>query len=321
MTKHPDLGDGGDRHEDLPRRGFLKCMAWAGAGVVWTVGGGVASSALLAPAGAMAKGAGALSFVQISDSHIGFRKPANPDPLGTLKETIARIRALPVRPRFVLHTGDITHLATPEQFDIAKAVFSEIGVPIHFVPGEHDIDGGTDPRPYLDRHGVGTKGDGWYSFDAGGVHFIALVNVVRLNDKGLGSLGEDQIAWLKDDVARLSSSTPVVVFAHFPLWSLYPAWGWGTADADAAFAHLARFGSVTVLNGHVHQVQQTIEGRTTFHTARSTAYPQPAPGEGPGPGPLVVPPEQLHAHIGLARISAVHGRGALAIVDTTLETA
>jgi len=304
--------------DPIDRRGMLECMAWAGAGVVWTLAGGVASSALVTGADAKAATAAGLTFVQISDSHIGFKKPANPDPLGTLQETIAHIRALTVTPDFVLHTGDITHLASPEQFDTARSALAEIGVPIHFVPGEHDILNGTDPRPYLDRFGQGAKGDGWYSFDIAGVHFIGLVNVVHLGDHGQGTLGDDQIAWLKDDVAALSTSTPIVVFSHFPLWSLYPDWGWGTADALAALAALKRFGSVTVLNGHIHQVQQTVEGHMSFHTARSTAYPQPAPGVGPGPGPLALPPEKLRTAIGLRSVTRRPGRGSLAIVDAVL---
>jgi len=302
--------------EGLARRGLLKCMAWAGTGVVWTLSGGVAASGLLG--GAQAAEAGGLNFVQISDSHIGFKKAANPDPVATLRETVAKIRALPIQPAFVLHTGDITHLAAADQFDTAQAVLSEIGLPIHFTPGEHDILGGTDPRPYLARFGQGTGGDGWYSFDAGGAHFIALVNVVRLGDRGMGTLGAAQLAWLKDDLAHLGASTPIVVFSHFPLWSLYPDWGWGTADGPQALELLSRFGSVTVLNGHIHQVQQKIEGAVRFHTARSTAYPQPAPGEGPGPGPLVVPPEQLHGFIGLAEVSVRQGPGPLVIVDRSL---
>ena len=310
-------GEAGLAPSGHDRRGLLKCMAWAGTGVVWTLGGGVAASALITDAVAKPAKAG-LSFVQISDSHIGFKKPANPDPLSTLRETIARIRALPVQPSFVLHTGDITHLATPEQFDTAQSALSELGVPVHFVPGEHDIVDGSNPKPYLDGFGAGTKGDGWYSFDAGGVHFIGLVNVVHLGDRGMGSLGADQIAWLRDDVAHLSSSTPIVVFAHFPLWALFPDWGWGTEDSAAALSSLNRFGSVSVLNGHIHQVQQKVEGHMTFHTARSTAYPQPAPGEGAGPGPLVVPAEQLRSAIGLTSVKRQVGAGSLAIVDQAL---
>lgn len=300
------------------RRGLLKCMAWAGTGLVWTLGGGLASSALITGAQAKPAKTSGLSFVQISDSHIGFKKPANPDPLSTLRETIAKIRTLPVQPSFVLHTGDITHLATAEQFDTAQSALSELGVPVHFVPGEHDIEGGTNPQPYLDRFGAGTKGEGWYSFDAGGAHFVGLVNVVHLADRGMGRLGEAQIAWLKDDLSALPASTPIILFAHFPLWALYPDWGWGTADSEAALTLLRRFGSVTVLNGHIHQIQQTIEGHMSFHTARSTAYPQPAPGVGAGPGPLQVPAEQLRSAIGLTSVNWVRGRSDLALIDQTL---
>ena len=304
--------------EGLARRGLLKCMAWAGSGVLWTLSGGVAASSLIGAGPALAGEAKGFSFVQISDSHIGFKKAANPDPAATLSETIARIRALPVRPDFVLHTGDITHLATPDQFDLAQSLFAEIGLPMHFVPGEHDIVGGTDPGPYRQRFAPNSKGDGWYSFDAGGAHFIALVNVVQLGDRGMGTLGPAQLAWLKDDLSGQSASTPIVVFSHFPMWALYPDWGWGTADAAEALGLLSRFGSVAVLNGHIHQVQQKIEGSVTFHTARSTAYPQPAPGEGAGPGPLVVPPERLRGFVGLTEVKVRQGTGALALVDQAL---
>jgi 3',5'-cyclic-AMP phosphodiesterase len=310
---------GGDR---IDRRGFLECMGWAGTGTLFTFAAGTASSisldaALAAPAPRRAA-VKPFTFVQISDTHVGFSKAANPDTLATLKETIAKIKALPVRPDFVLHTGDITHLATPEQFDLAQSVLSELGAPVHFVPGEHDIVEGTDPRPYLDRFGKGTKGDGWYSFDAKGVHFVALVNVVKLGDRGQGTLGARQIAWLRDDLAHLSSSTPIVVLSHFPLWPLFPDWGWGTVDSTPAMTLLRRFGSVTVLNGHIHQVQQHVEGHIVFHTARSTAYPQSPPGEGAGPGPLVVAPERLRDAIGLRSIEVRQSRGPLATIDTAL---
>ena len=309
---------GGDR---VNRRGFLECMGWAGTGAIYTLSGGIAASislesALAAPV--KATRVKPFSFVQISDTHIGFKKPANPDPLGTLRETIAKIKALPVQPDFVLHTGDITHLATPEQFDTAQAALAEIRVPIHFIPGEHDILDGTNPKPYLDRFGKGTKGEGWYSFDTNGVHFIGLINVVHLGDKGQGTLGADQIKWLRDDVAHLSTSTPIVVMSHFPLWSLFPDWGWGTVDGAVAMAVLKRFGSVTALNGHIHQVQQKVDGHVTFHSARSTAYPQPAPGVGIGPGPLLVPPEQLRSMIGLRSVQVKQTTGPLALIDATL---
>ncbi|GAO39199.1 putative hydrolase [Sphingomonas changbaiensis NBRC 104936] len=299
------------------RRGMLRCMGWAGTGALFTLGGGIPGSITLdAALGATPKPG--FSFLQISDTHLGFNKPANPDPLGTLKEVIAKAKALPVRPDFIIHTGDVTHLATPEQFDLAQQMLGEFGVPIHVVPGEHDIVDGNDPRPFLDRFGRAARGEGWYSFDAGGAHFVALVNSIHLGDRGMGTLGEAQLAWLGQDLAGRSASTPIIVFAHFPLWDLYSDWGWGTADGAQALSLLKRFGSVTVLNGHIHQVQQKIEGDLTFHTARSTAYPQPAPGEGAGPGPLVLPSVQLRSAIGLRSVTLRQGAGPIAITDTPL---
>lgn len=310
-TDHPE-------QHALTRRSMLKCMAWAGTGIVWTLPGGIASSLLADDALAADRTSGELTFVQISDSHIGFSKPANPDPLATLNETITRIRALPTRPDFIIHTGDVTHLATPEQFDTAQQAYGQIGIPVHFVPGEHDIVDGNNPRPFAERFSPGALGDGWYSFDANGAHFVALVNVVRLGNKGMGTLGDDQLAWLKKDLQGRSASTPIVVYSHFPLWAIYEDWGWGTQDAMAAMKLLRRFGSVTALNGHIHQIQQKIEGHVTFHSARSTAYPQPAPGQGQGPGPLLVPAEQLRANIGLSSIRLRRGQGLLALTDNTL---
>jgi len=302
----------------IGRRGMLKCMAWAGTGVLWTVSGGVASSVLASEASAAATAA--FSFVQISDTHVGFNKAANPDPIATLHEAIAQVKALPQQPAFVLHTGDISHLSKPEQFDTADQILKDLGVPVFHVPGEHDTLDEGNGKVYLDRYGAMTKakGTGWYSFDHGGVHFIALVNVVGLKGGGSGSLGPEQVQWLADDVANLRSSTPIVVFAHMPLWDVYTPWGWGTSDAPAAFEHLKRFGSVTVLNGHIHQVTQKVEGNVAFHTGRSTAYPQPAPGAAASPGPLTVPAGELHSVLGVRDIRVVRGQHDLAITDQTL---
>ena len=315
---------GDEVFDRVDRRGFLECLGWAGTGALFVIAGGTARSMSLDAALAATPRPSPVkpfSFVQISDTHIGFKKAANPDTLGTLRETIAKIRKLSFQPDFIVHTGDISHLATPEQFDLAQSALAELNLPVHFIPGEHDIADGTDPRPYLDRFGKGTKGEGWYSFDAKGVHFVGLVSVVHLGDRGQGTLGPDQIAWLRDDLAHLSPSTPIVVMSHFPLWALMPDWGWGTADAAAAMALLARFGSVTVLNGHIHQVQQHVEGRIAFHTARSTAYPQAAPGEGAGPGPLVVPAERLRAVIGMRSVEVRASTGPLAVIDSSLADA
>ena len=276
----------GDDANGLDRRHALECMIWAGTGVLWTVAGGVPKSiGLLGSAEAAEAAKTGFSFVQISDSHIGFDKPANPHAIDTLKEAMARVTALPNKPAFMLHTGDITHLSKPAEFDNASQLIDGAGIKVHYVPGEHDIvDEGTG-KAYLERYGKNSKGSGWYSFDQAGVHFVGLVNVANLKAGGLGFLGPEQLAWLADDLQALTDSTPVVVFAHIPLWSVYPAWGWGTDDSAQALGLLKRFGSVTVLNGHIHQLMQKIEGNVTFHTARSTAFPQPEPGKAASPGP------------------------------------
>src|SRR5581483_2218726 len=175
---------------------------------------------------------------------------------------------------------------------------------LHTVPGEHDV---TDPTvsEYFNRFRKASERRGYYSFDHAGVHFIALINVLQFKPGGLGTLGDEQLAWLAEDLRGRSASTPIVVFAHMPLWTIYQPWGWGTADAEQLLSQLRRFGSVTVLNGHIHQIVQKVEGNVTFHTARSTAYPQPTAGDGPGPGPLVVPAAQLPAMLGVTSVSVV----------------
>ena len=306
-----------DEPSGLSRRGALTCMVWAGTGVLWTLSGGVPKSLGLLGDALAAVPAG-FSFLQISDSHIGFNKPANPDALGTLREAIGKVQAVKSRPAFMIHTGDITHLSKPDEFDNADQIISEAKLDVHYVPGEHDfIDEGLG-KAYLDRYGKGTKGQGWYSFDDHGVHFIGLVNVVDLKAGGLGRLGADQLAWLADDLKDKSDSTPIVVFAHIPLWTVYAEWGWGTDDGLQALNLLKRFGSVTVLNGHIHQIVQKVEGNMTFHTARSTCFPQPAPGTAPSPGPMTVPQEQLRSMLGITSVDVRTGDKPLAITDTTL---
>jgi len=306
-----------DEPSGLSRRGALTCMVWAGTGVLWTLSGGVPKSLGLLGDALAAVPAG-FSFLQISDSHIGFNKPANPDALGTLREAIGKVKAVKSRPAFIIHTGDITHLSKPDEFDNADQIISEAKLDVHYVPGEHDfIDEGLG-KAYLDRYGKGTKGQGWYSFDDHGVHFIGLVNVIDLKAGGLGRLGADQLAWLADDLKDKSDSTPIVVFAHIPLWTVYAEWGWGTDDGLQALNLLKRFGSVTVLNGHIHQIVQKVEGNMTFHTARSTCFPQPAPGTAPSPGPMTVPAEQLRSMLGITSVDVLTGDKPLAVTDTTL---
>jgi hypothetical protein len=300
----------------MERRDFLSCMAWTGTGLVWTQAGGVPRSRSLGPRTAEAAEDGSWSFVQISDTHIGFKGGANPDALGTFQAALARIKAMDPKPAFLIHTGDITHAQKPGAFDTVTEALKGVGVERTFyVPGENDVfaDGGTE---YLGRFAGG--GRGWQSFDYRGVHFVGLVNVLDFKAGKLGSLGADQLEWLERDVAPLGSSTPIVVYAHEPLWAVYPQWGWVTDDGAQALSYLRRFGSVTVLNGHIHQILQKVEGGVTFHTARSTAFPQPAPGAGPGPGPMTVPAGELRGMLGVREVRYVPGREPLAVVDTAL---
>ena len=299
------------------RRKVLECMTWAGTGLLWTVSGGVPRSLGLVDQ-AMAQESKGLTFLQISDSHVGFDKPANPNVKGTLEEAIGRINALPAKPSFMIHTGDITHLSKVAEFDDAEKIISQAKLDVHYVPGEHDIID-EEVKLYRERYGRGSKGDGWYSFDAGGVHFVGLVNVKNLKAGGMGSLGEDQLKWLADDLKSKTASTPIVLFAHIPLWVVYETWGWGTEDGARALEMLKGFGSVTVLNGHIHQVMQKVEGNVAFHTARSTAFPQPAPGSAPSPGPMKVADDKLRSLLGISSVTFKRGEQRLAVIDTPLQ--
>ena len=305
----------------LTRRGALKCLAFGGAGTLFALAGGVFTPIDLAVAAADRKGTAGLGkplFVQISDTHIGFNKEANPDVAATLNRSIDIVNGLPEQPALIIHTGDITHLSKPAEFDHAQQLFARLRVAeMHTVPGEHDtLD--ANAAEYFGRFGKASNNKGYYSFDHAGVHFVALVNVLDFKDGGLGTLGAAQIAWLADDLKARSASTPIVVFAHMPLWTIYEPWGWGTGDSDQVLTMLRRFGSVTVLNGHIHQIVQKVEGNVTFHTARSTAYPQPAVGQGAGPGPLTVPAEQLRSMLGVTAVSVTTPQGPFALTDTTI---
>lgn len=303
-----------DKDDNVDRRGFLRCMAWAGTGMTWTISGGIPRSNILAADSNDSPSD--FSFVQISDSHLGFNKPANPDVSATLQAAIDRINAIPRQPDFLIHTGDLTHMAKPSEFDSTTQLLSGLkSSQVFYVPGEHDTST-DDGKEYLSRFGKNTAGSGWYSFDHKGVHFIALVNVLQL--EGMGKLGAEQLEWIKQDLSGKSGSTPIVVFAHIPLWTVYPDWGWGTQDSEQLLGMLKRFGSVTVLNGHIHQVMQKVEGSLSFHTAMSTAFPQPAPGKAPAPGPMKVEAAQLRSVLGIADVNFVRGKRSLAIVDTPL---
>jgi len=303
----------------ISRRNALKCLAYGGAGTLFALSGGVLVPWDLAAAG----NGGALPsakplFVQISDTHIGFNKEANPDVGGTLNQTIDLVNALAEPPALIIHTGDITHLSKPAQFDDAAQLLARLkAAELHSVPGEHDTTDGSGAE-YFSRFGKASNNKGYYSFDHRGVHFIALINVLDFKAGGLGTLGEEQLAWVSADLKKRSASTPIVVFAHMPLWTIYEPWGWGTSDADELMNHLRRFGSVTVLNGHIHQIIQKVEGNVTFHTARSTSYPQPQPGVGTGPGPLTVEAAVLPTMLGVTRVTVVTHPHTLVLADQAL---
>ena len=310
-----------DEASRYSRREALKCMAYGGAGTLFMLVGGVFAPVDLAMAAEDRPGAaraGKPLFVQISDTHIGFNKDANPDVSGTLTKAIDLVNGMAEQPALIIHTGDITHLSKPAEFDLAQQVLSRLRTTeLHTVPGEHDT---TDPTvtEYFNRFGKASANKGYYSFDHAGVHFIALINVLQFKPGGLGTLGPEQLAWVAADSKGRSASTPLVVFAHMPLWTIYEPWGWGTGDADQLMDQLRRFGSVTVLNGHIHQIVQKVEGNITFHTARSTAYPQPVAGEGAGPAPLKVPADQLPRMLGVTSVSVVKHPRSLALNDTTI---
>jgi hypothetical protein len=305
----------------MTRRQLARHAGWFGSAVVLTVAGGEVISHIAhdhdsAAAAAAAASSTALRFVQVSDSHIGFRGPANTDVTGSFTEAIDQINTLGYRPHFVMHTGDLTHLSTPAQFDQVRQMLTGLRTDRVFtVPGEHDSVGDAG-RAYRAAFGADTVGEGWYSFDTHGVHFLALVNTLSLEK--LGHLGPDQIDFVRRDVAGLSSDTPIVVFSHIPLFAMYPQWGWSTDDALQVLSLLKRFASVTALNGHVHQLFTRVEGNVTFHSATTTAYPLPAPGHGPAPTPQVLPAGHLKAALGIRTVTYQQGAAALAVTDRKL---
>lgn len=303
----------------LPRQTFLKRgAAVAGLGMLWAISGGKLSSDALA-AGERERDAAMaadFSFVQISDTHVGAHTPANPNVVGTFEQAIQRINALPRRPAFVVHTGDHVHLSKPQEFDTARQLLGTIKTDRLFnLPGEHDVflDQG---KRYRELFARGARGNGYWSFDYHGVHFIGLVNDSGLVGKGQGTLGAAQLEFVKKDLAGLSSATPLVLFSHVPLLPVYLPWGWATSDSAALLALVKRFSAVTALNGHIHQLLTRQLGNVVMHTANATAYPDHAPGQG-APTPLVVPAAQLPARIGIRTVD-VRGGAAPTITNPTL---
>lgn len=303
---------------NMSRRQLMRHTAWFGAAVGFAVvGGEVISHVAGTSAAGRTHARPTLRFAQISDSHIGFTGAPNPDVAGTFGRAIDQVNNLGYTPDFVVHTGDLTHLSSPAQFDQVKQMMTALKAPHVFtVPGEHDSvdDAG---RKYRNAFGKGSVGDGWYSFDIAGVHVIALVNTLNLHK--LGHLGADQLEFVEKDVARLSSDTPIVVFSHIPLFAMYPNWGWGTDDATQALSYLRRFSSVTCLNGHVHQLFSKTEGNVTFYSGTTTAYPLPRPGDGPAPKPVTLPAGKLRYALGIREVSYTRGETALALKDQALQ--
>ncbi|MER5917610.1 metallophosphoesterase [Streptomyces sp. NPDC001982] len=327
MTEYDDhqdpalMGDNDQLSEEhgMTRRQLLRHAGWFGGAVVLTVTSGEVISHIAGSrdtAEAAAATSGALRFVQVSDSHIGFNGPANTDVAGSFTEAINQVNSLGFRPDFVMHSGDLTHLSTAAQFDQVRQMMTRLQTDrVLTVPGEHDSIGDSG-RAYRQIFGKGTLGDGWYSFDTHGVHFIALVNTLSLEK--LGHLGNDQIEFVRKDLAGVSPDTPIVVFSHIPLFAMYPQWGWSTDDALKVIALLRRFSSVTCLNGHVHQLFTKTEGNITFHSATTTAYPLPKPGQAPAPTPQVVPARQLKDALGIRTVGYRQGDRELAIKNEKL---
>ena len=305
--------------DGVDRRGFLKCMAWVGTGVLWSVAGGKLTSRAFGADGPSMDTKADFSFVQVSDSHIGFSKDPNKDVIGTFRLTVDRINAMKKTPDLLIHTGDLTHQSKLAEFDAVSQVLKSCNVKQTFyTPGEHDFFS-DDGSQYLERFGNGTAGAGWHSYTHKGVHFVGLVNVASVKPGGLGVIGREQLDWFKKDLEAVGSSTPVVVYAHVPLWAVYPQWGWATSDSEEAMSYLRKFAAVTVLNGHIHQVLQKTEGNITFHSARSTEFPQPEPGTAESPGPMKnIAAEKLKTYLGLTRVDYVQHNGMLATTDSTL---
>ena len=315
----------------MSRRQLLRHTAWFGAAVVLTVTGGEVISHLggtpQPASAAVAADPNALRFVQISGSHLGFHGPANTDVTGSFSRAIDQVNALGFRPEFVMHTGDLTHLSTPAQFDQVRQMRGGLRTgQVFTVPGAHDgqvftVPGAHDSvddhgQKYRATFGTGTHGDGWYSFDVKIVHVIALLNTLALEK--LGHLGTDQLEFVRKDVAGLSSDTPIVVFSRIPLFAMYPAWGWGPDDATRALSYLRRFSSVTCLNHYLHPLFTKTEGNVTFYSATTTAYSLPHPRQGPGPIPVTLPAGQLGAALGICDVTYQTGQQALAIRDRAL---
>jgi 3',5'-cyclic-AMP phosphodiesterase len=293
----------------MNRRKFVNHIGWTGLGIVWTVGanGLLTSCQANEPKSEKQLASSSLSFIQISDTHIGFNKPANDHVTETLQQTIAAINSLPIQPAFVIHTGDITHLSKPEEFDRAKQILSQLKAPLFTLAGEHDTIGDRG-KAYAEAFNQSDKKEGFQTWDQSGVHFISLTNVLDFGDSGTGKIGQAQLDLLARDLSDRKSDTPLVILSHIPLYNIYPKWGWGTVDWPNALESLSRFSAVTVLNGHIHQATHHTEGNIKHSTVVSTAYPLPAPGDGEKPGPVKLSKEKLPTALGYRAVDIVPGQ-------------
>jgi 3',5'-cyclic-AMP phosphodiesterase len=285
----------------MERRKFIEHVGWTGLGIVWALSENGLLTARQVDAAPAQK---SFSFVQISDTHIGFHKPANEHVTDTLQKAINAINALPTPPAFVVHTGDISHLSKPEEFDQAKQLLSQLKVPLFTLPGEHDTIGDRG-QAYEEAFNRKNAKEGLQIWDHSGMHFLAVTNVLDFGATGKGALGQAQLDLLTKDLVAQKKDTPIVVFSHIPLYDLYPKWGWATADSAKLLSLLSRFSSVTVLSGHIHQVIQHSEGNIRFHTASTTAYPLPAPGNGEQPTPVTLPEKNLLKVLGFRTVEVI----------------
>ncbi|MBR8836747.1 MAG: metallophosphoesterase [Stigonema ocellatum SAG 48.90 = DSM 106950] len=292
----------------MKRRNFINHIGWTGLGFLWVIGeNGLLTSCKIGDNAQKNLNSSALSFVQISDTHIGFHKPANEDVIATLQKAINAINSLPTPPAFVIHTGDITHLSKPAEFDQAKQILSQLKTQLFTLPGEHDTIGDRG-KAYSQAFSQRETKEGLQSWDHSGVHFVSLTNVLDFGETGKGKLGQAQLDLLARDLAAQKRDTPLVVFSHIPLYDLYPKWGWATEDSAHALSLLSQFSSVTVLNGHIHQVIHHSEGNIRFSTAASTAYPLPSPGNGEQPSPVKLPAGQLLTALGFRTVEFSPGQ-------------
>jgi hypothetical protein len=274
----------------MDRLAFLKVMGIGGA--VFATGlPGFAEA--LGPAGA-AK-ASEFYFVQLSDTHWGFEgAKANPDAKGTLGKAIDAVNALDPQPDFVIFTGDLTHITDDPQLRRQRLAEFKVQAArlrarqVRYLPGEHDAGGGDHGEAYREAFGTSR-----YAFAHKGIHFIALDNVSQ--DGSI--LGDDQLKWFADELSRTPKTEPLVIFAHRPLFDLYPDWDWTTTDGQKAIDLLKDHRFVTVFYGHIHQEHHHRTGHIQHHSATSLIFPLPAPGS--VPKRAAVPWDPAHPYQGL----------------------